>query len=1523
MQKVLSSISQITNLVTKNTMKLAVYHILTYIFFLFIFFFIFPISTQVFAATATWTDNGGDGNWGTCSNWSGGTGTNGCPGSSDTATFGSASTANVSINSTVNVAGINITSAYTGTISQGSSTVTIGSSNYSQAGGTYTGGTGTITINGSYTLSGGTFTSSSDTTNGLSFTGNFTISGSATFNNNAGIVIFDGSTQTLSCNNIVFNKVVINQGYGGGIINVGSNCNLPLGANPTVTINRSSVTLNGTLSGSGTLTLSTSYGDYNGTLTINSTGSLSGFSGITIGSGTPGLTIAGATADFSSYSPFSIGSFTLSSGTFTGPSSMTVYGGFSITGGIFNAPTTLTFMYANTISCNNVSFNTVVISMGNNASNGLVPLTIESNCNLPLGNNPTVIINRYGLILNGTLSGTGTITFGSNLSDYDGTITFNSGGGLSGFNGVAVTNYPPTFTFAGATADFSSYSPFSIGTLNITSGTLTAPSSMTINGGFSITGGTFNPPATLTFTYADTLSCNNVSFNTVVINLGDNQSSNKGPMIVEGNCNLPLGNNPTVTINRYGLTLNGTLSGSGALTVDNNNTDNTGSLTFNSSGILSGFSGLTITGGPPFIIGGNVTVPSLTIASNSSVSNPASAYTLSITGALINSAGTTFGGTNLTTNFTGSFATLGGNITSSGPCSVTAGTLSLNGNNLSCTNLTVASNGTLQLQGGESVTTPTLNSGSTVKFTGTSGTNSYTIPSWSYSDLTIDTGGMGTNTFNAPSSLSLATFTLANGTFVAPSGSLVLTGNFVHNGGTFTNNSGTVSLTGTSQQISGSTTFHNLSKTVSNTDTLAFGAGDTQTVSGLLTLQGASGNLLSLRSTITGTQWKIDPIGTIVLSHLNIKDSDNIGSVINPNNYTDLVNSGNNTNWQFDTASPTISINSVSSYTTNTTPTITGTATDGDDTVASVQFQMDNISGSWTTCLATDSDGKFDQASVTFSCTPSSTLSDGSHTMYIRATDSNGNTTPSNDYSSASFTVDTTAPSGISLDSPGDGTYTNNSRPTYRWKVTSDATSGLSKYKLEVDLPDGNNFVVDNIPTSGTSDITSNPEYTVHFDGFMTNDPTQEYISVTTNDSNNWPTGSNDGQLEAGSNTWKIIAYDNAGNTTTASRTIYYDTTAPTITGFTSGNVGTDGSYQLVTDPTTPLTGIVSDNLMPDKITFAIYKQQLLLGLVTSQSLFTNETYTLPNPHNDTSLTFFYSPQQKLTPGFYEIDATAKDKAGNISTKSTLYLEYQLSGFGTFNMQTGTLPQAALTTTGNEAKQATSITPTPISISQPLSIPHLEQSGQTIRQQQANFFSGLISDITMFTLNASYSISSATTTLANTAKTFTRHTTIVFLKPITYEIGATEQSVTTHIKQNQQRTASTLVKTETAMALTITAIQQPVSHTGNFLDRVKIGAATFYEIVFDPIPTTITNVSIAKINKTNATITWTTNQYAIGKINYGETLSYGRSVNLTAYTKVHTAKLTHLSPGKKYYFEVMAQGKNYVYDSYYTFQTKP
>jgi hypothetical protein len=199
-------------------------------------------ANPVVAFTRTWDGEGGDGLWSNCTNWS----SNVCPTSADTVSFNVTNVTNSTIDSAFpgTIAVFNMDSGYTGTITMQRSFQVTG--NFTQLNGNFNSVSYNLDIDGVFTLSGGSFTASSTTT---SIAQALTVSGSPTFNHNSGTVLFDGASSILSCNNITFNAVSINAS---ATKVVNSDCSLPIGNNPTIT----SVSLSGTLSGSGSLNAS-------------------------------------------------------------------------------------------------------------------------------------------------------------------------------------------------------------------------------------------------------------------------------------------------------------------------------------------------------------------------------------------------------------------------------------------------------------------------------------------------------------------------------------------------------------------------------------------------------------------------------------------------------------------------------------------------------------------------------------------------------------------------------------------------------------------------------------------------------------------------------------------------------------------------------------------------------------------------------------------------------------------------------------------------------------------------------------------------------------------------------------------------------------------------------------------------------------------------------------------------------------------------------------------------------------------
>ncbi len=206
-----------------------------------------------------------------------------------------------------------------------------------------------------------------------------------------------------------------------------------------------------------------------------------------------------------------------------------------------------------------------------------------------------------------------------------------------------------------------------------------------------------------------------------------------------------------------------------------------------------------------------------------------------------------------------------------------------------------------------------------------------------------------------------------------------------------------------------------------------------------------------------------------------------------------------------ETVAPVITITypSAAAYITNNKPTFKWTVTDDDSGV-----NPDTIG------ITVDSGSKVTGSSITktaitggYECsyTPSSALSDGSHTVKVDASDYDGNAATQK---SVTFTVDTVAPT-LTLSSPADSLITNNSSVTVSG-VTNDATS--SPVTITVKL------------NSGTAE-----KVTVNSDGSFSKTLT----------------------LSSGANTIVVTATDAAGKTTTITRTVTLDTGAPVFTSVT------------------------------------------------------------------------------------------------------------------------------------------------------------------------------------------------------------------------------------------------------------------------------------------------------------------------------------------------------------------------------------
>lgn len=75
----------------------------------------------------------------------------------------------------------------------------------------------------------------------------------------------------------------------------------------------------------------------------------------------------------------------------------------------------------------------------------------------------------------------------------------------------------------------------------------------------------------------------------------------------------------------------------------------------------------------------------------------------------------------------------------------------------------------------------------------------------------------------------------------------------------------------------------------------------------------------------------------------------------------------------------------------------------------------------------------------------------------------------------------------------------------------------------------------------------------------------------------------------------------------------------------------------------------------------------------------------------------------------------------------------------------------------------------------------------------------------------------------------------------------------------------------------------------------------------DETPPMISELSVSHITDTSLVVTWTTNEPANSKVEYGETEAYGTTVASVKMTTDHAIKFSGLIPGVTYHFKVRSQ----------------
>ncbi|PIR48251.1 hypothetical protein COU80_05480 [Candidatus Peregrinibacteria bacterium CG10_big_fil_rev_8_21_14_0_10_55_24] len=244
------------------------------------------------------------------------------------------------------------------------------------------------------------------------------------------------------------------------------------------------------------------------------------------------------------------------------------------------------------------------------------------------------------------------------------------------------------------------------------------------------------------------------------------------------------------------------------------------------------------------------------------------------------------------------------------------GVFSFNGNNLSVTEkkaaFTIGEKGILHISGDEQWDAPTIVEGGTISFSRSRG--DLVLPDLPYHTIILSAGEKAS--FSVPKEGLKLTgdVVMRAGEFIADDEQEIsLAGNWMNEGGEFVPGQSTVIFTGTQQSIAGNNTFYNVKKTVTSSaglspESLVVEGQTAQVILNSLTLMGSDCNFLRVRSTTTDAEWSIDVRGEAQMRSLDVRDVNNVGGALLICT-EECVDRGNNTNWQFEF--PTCSVSTV------------------------------------------------------------------------------------------------------------------------------------------------------------------------------------------------------------------------------------------------------------------------------------------------------------------------------------------------------------------------------------------------------------------------------------------------------------------------------------------------------------------------------------------------------------------------------------------------------------------------------------
>jgi len=580
------------------------------------------------------------------------------------------------------------------------------------------------------------------------------------------------------------------------------------------------------------------------------------------------------------------------------------------------------------------------------------------------------------------------------------------------------------------------------------------------------------------------------------------------------------------------------------------------------------------------------------------------------------------------------------------------------------------------------------------------------------------------------------------------------------------------------------------------------------------------------------------------------------------------------------------------------------------------------------------------------------------YSRYVVAYDSAGS---SNATASVGVTTPTSKPDTFALISPINGALINTTSPTLSWYKAIDTDDGIDYHILTVS---GTSYTIPGDSTEATNPITKThfgTNFTVQYfnenDGNETNDKITVTLSGVT--------------LTSASHSWSVTQYDNAGNfRASGSRSFTIDSTNPTFTDLTDITV---------TDTKPSITIKTSDNNALNELTITLKQAHSLLGVITSYTNIQTSTFTLTGTQQDITFT----PQNDLILGdTYQLALTLTDTAGNtinqtIQMRALTEEEANKLALDELDADSSSmediiealrgllppsilnLPELQTQAILHREKQAQQLTQLidnyrwviPVGGEVERVVFSVSRTAYQQWRNLGRFTQGMLANLNNYTVK----------TLASLTDSYRQLTQIVEhnrLKlaqsdsqaPLTKlsiklaqeveqsrleranrpstmaNLGKTvirlNNQTTEVLNRGQENRVRSGFRNRQRIGKRMEAAFEPV---GRFIKKQAIIATYVYQMQFDSKPTTISNITIASLAPTTATIQWDTNHLTrSAKVNYGtsNTDPYtGSVIDTDDVSDHHSVTLTGLTPATTYYFEVMNQNGDYVFDAYYSLTT--